>query len=274
MLFVFFISGHAEEWETLWIQAIEACDKNDFLYAEQYFDEAIEILEKECNQNHPNIYIDRARLYLALNKHEKVILDVDKAFALGKLRRPDQVNATAIRVAAKAFLGHTEGFEEDIAFLSENSQITVDNIGEKLILRNIPNCDKSRDALALYFLMTGLCNDLEDVKFLPSGVCIVTRTSDCLCRRTSNPRVEQRTIEGCKNWCDISAVGGMTWCSKAFASNGYCLLACNTAVYALQKGCHWCCQDGAFYEKCAAPFADILSAMSPYIKTPCDPMWD
>lgn len=201
-------------------------------------------------------------------------MDVNKAFALGKLRRPDQVNATAIRVAAKAFLGHTDGFEEDIAFLSENSQITVDDIGEKLILRNIPNCDKSRDALALYFLMTGLCNDLDDVKFSPSGVCIVTKSSDCLCKRTAGPRVEERTIEGCKNWCDLSALGGMTWCSRAFVANGYCLLACNTAVYALQKGCHWCCQEGAFYEKCAAPFADILSAMSPYIRTPCDPMWD
>jgi hypothetical protein len=36
---VFFISVHAEEWETLWIQAIEACDENDFLCGEKYFDE-------------------------------------------------------------------------------------------------------------------------------------------------------------------------------------------------------------------------------------------
>jgi len=80
---------------------------------------------------------------------------------------------------------------------------------------------------------------------------------------------EDQTIIGCKSLCDSTAIAAGAWCNKVFKSLP-CQTGCLLAVYGLQQGCYWCCSDGAFYEKCMAPFADILGAMGNI----CDPAWD
>ncbi len=78
-----------------------------------------------------------------------------------------------------------------------------------------------------------------------------------------------KETEECKAWCDRMTVAGATWCGKIF-KGVHCQIACRLALYEIQRGCYWCCEEEGFYKRCIKPFENIAK----YIKEPCDPMWD
>ena len=260
----------ANEWKTSWIEAIEACDNKDFVTAEHSFNIAIMLMERQNDMTYPYVYVDRARLFLLLNQNEKALQDVNQAIDSQNLKGKELIRAIATRITARGNLGCEDGYDADLAILVSNSDIEMVEADNKLVIRNIPKCPAFREAITQFLIYSGTCNTRDDVKFLSSDICIVNQFCQ-QCKYAA--KIEQRTIEGCKSWCDANTIAAATWCSTKFR-DPRCIGACNLAVFGIQKGCHWCCNEGAFYDKCVKPFADILGEMSKYIQSPCDPAWD
>ncbi|WP_042281412.1 hypothetical protein [Candidatus Protochlamydia sp. R18] len=135
-----------------------------------------------------------------------------------------------------------------------------------------------------HFIHSGVCSSKNDIKILKSGTWIINKSDDNNCQNLEKKHPEQATntekckinienkicgVEGCKGWCDANAITAMTWCSKVFKAP-QCQAGCALAVYAIQKGCHWCCDGQGFYKRCIEPFGYIVD----YMEEPCDPYWD
>ena len=176
-LMLLFFNISANEWESYWIAAIEDCHDRDFLSAENNFNMAINLMEIENDLEHPSIYVDRARLYLLLNKYEEALSDVNLALFSEKLKDKERVRAVSARVAARANLRFSDGYEEDVEFLAKNFEVQVENTENHVIIRNMPKCKAFKDSLANFFIDAGICNSEEDVNMLSSDICVVNKTA-------------------------------------------------------------------------------------------------
>lgn len=118
----------AQEWEPYWVEAIKDCYAGDYNSAEFHFDQTIDWMEHEKDLNHPSIYMDRARVYMVLNKYEQALADVNKALLSEKLQISEQVKAVSVRIAARIKLGFSDGYEDDMNFLFKNVKIPVEAV--------------------------------------------------------------------------------------------------------------------------------------------------
>lgn len=276
----------ASDWKDHWINAIEACNEKDYVSAEKSFNLAISEMEQAADREHPYVYVDRARLYLLLNRYKEVLPDVEVALSYANLKDKEKLRALVTRISAKAQLGISEGVLEDMKYIGENYAPTIENTEKKLILRNVPDCDCYQKIMTCYLVHSGICNSKNDIKMLKSGMWVVnkaskSRSQDCdetkvdafLCDACGEALIDitspQCGIDGCKVWCDANTITATAWCTKVFKTP-HCQASCLLAVYGIQQGCYWCCEGGSVYKKCIKPFGQIVD----YIKEPCDPYWD
>lgn len=232
-------------------------------------------LESNDDIDHPYVYIGRAELNFRKENFDLALEDLNKALISQKLTNAEKYNATLLRIATKSYFDILEVDDIDIQYVIQSNEVGIEQTENYLIIRNLPNSFQS-EQLPFLFTDTGVCVKPSDVKILNSGTFIIKKRSieedrpycNYCARVTQSARVEQRTIEGCKNWCDVHSINGQLWCGKF--QDIRCKAACHTALLLAQKTCHWCCNDGAFYDKCVAPFADLLSLMP----SKCDPEWD
>ena len=279
---------YAEEWQGYWIKAVEACEEKNYEEAGHLFDLAIETVENAGISDVPHLYVDRARLNLLLNRVELSLPDLDKALSNEKIDYQETLRALLSRFLARARLGMEQGALDD---LKRFGDLKVDKplmemIKNKIIIRNIPDSDCYSKIMTCYFIHSGMCKSKNDIKMLKSGICLIDRADDSDCESCVEGDTEDRvcdacgfvikpisenclTVEGCKGWCDRTAVLGGSWCGKVF-SRLRCQALCALAVYELQQGCYWCCEGGGFYKRCIKPFEDILAQ----IGEGCDPAWD
>lgn len=252
----------AQEWEPYWMAAIEDCNQEDYLSAENNFNKTIDVMENEKDLE-PSVYLDRARLYLILNRYEEALSDADKALIHENLNDKERIRAVSTRVAAKIKLGFSEGYDEDVTFLGNNLEMKVETTEDHLIIQNMPQDPIFRKVMTQFFVRIGICESDEDVEILSSDVCVVNKS------RTSRG-VDKRLgfdlqVERCRLWCDASAQSAISWCVNY---PEFCLVnACNSAIFEIQNNCKVCCQTGFSQEFCAAPFSDILSVMQRILLT-------
>lgn len=283
-LALFYSSLYATDWKDFWIRAIEDCNERQFEAAEKNFDLAIEEMEKMGDPDYPYIYVDRGRLYFLLEKFPEALSDLDKALASDKLKYNDIIRALTSRICIRSRLGMDKGALEDLEKFGKiyHDIPTLVSTEKSLIIRNVPDCECVQNMFFCYFIHSGICNSKQDIQIMDSKICIVNKTGENndtyadqpqqnrLCDNCGKIIIKKNNcIDSCNAGCDANAVVASGWCGRVF-KRADCLTACLAAVYAIQKGCYWCCSDGNFYEKCIAPFANITD----YMKIPCDPYWD
>lgn len=282
-LFLTSFNCHAH-WKDRWSDAIIFCKEQKYVEAESCFNDAIVEMEQIGDIEHPYVYVDRARLYLLLDRNEEVLPDVDKAISSTYLTLNDRIRAVVTRLMARSRLNMEEEVLEDLNYFGE---INKENMPKKevtekyIIIRNIPDCECYKNVMKCYYIHSGICKSKNDIQITDSGTCIIKKSCDCGCMDITLTRSCDacgKTLKAddnealglqCKNWCNRSAVAGSAWCAKMFKRT-WCQIACATAVYELQQACHWCCAEGNAYKKCIKPFEDILAAMG----NVCDPVWD
>lgn len=282
--------GLSAEWQDDWSDAIIACKENHLEEAEFLFGKAICEMEQKKDQTHPEIYVDRSRLYLLLERNLECISDIDMALSFDCLTGEELTRAIVTRWLARSKLGLVEDAINDLDYFAS---VNKENLPKKevtkkyIIIRNIPECECYRNIMTCYYIHSGICDSKEDITMTESGICIIKRAKNCGCndceekkalerncdacgRRILKPQcANQDTMKGCKDMCDRMAVAGGVWCGAKFKT-GRCQAACALAVNEIRNGCHWCCKDGGFYDNCIKPFADILAMMG----NVCDPAWD
>lgn len=279
---------YAEEWQEYWTKAVECCEEKKFEEAGCFFDLAIQYMEAEKVTDHPHVYIDRARLNLLLNQNEKSIQDLDKALSNEKIDCQEKLRALVSRFIVRSRLGMNQGAIEDLNAFGELKvdKPVIEKTEQKIIIRNIPDCDCYKKIMTCYFIHSGMCRSKKDIKILKSGIWLVDRAANCGCNDQKEIDSENSicdacgavlgaktgdndSVGNCKVWCDRATVAGGTYCGRVFKS-GWCQSFCAVAVYELQKGCYWCCENGDFYKRCVKPFENILAQMG----EGCDPAWD
>ena len=268
----------AREWESSWISALEQYHIGNYDTAEQLFCSAIDVFESNSDLAHPSVYVDRAGLYLRMDKNENALADANKALACKHLKHKERVKAVSTRVAALLNLGLSDGLEEDVEFLAGNFEVRMENADSHVIIRNMPNSRAFKQSLVNYFIHAGLCNSEEDFKIISPDICIVKKAAyklddisegaSCACSASSNKQLGRTNLvlQGCRNWCDDNAISAISWCSNYPT---LCLInACNSAVLEIQTNCRNCCLNGLSQDLCAAPFGDIVAYMQKYLP-PC-----
>lgn len=273
----------SSDWIHDWISAQESIENNDLSKAEEDFNSAIEIMETNNDIDHPYVYLSRAELYLNDQRFSSALEDLNKAINSQKLASSEKHKANLMRISAKFQIG--EKLDDfDLNNLIEWSEIRVDQTKDRIIIRNLPNCSSLKENLHCIFIHSGICERSSDITILNSGTYVIKKRNcksqenqdqhcdfcgDVLARHQQPVKVEKRTIEGCKGWCDLHVTNAQMWCSNRVKSP--CKELCLITLVHLQKGCHWCCSEGAFYEKCVEPFGDILSQLP---RSKCDPEWE
>lgn len=287
---LFLTSGaFASTWEDDWTSAVQCCVEKDYSGAESHFDKCIQTLESEKDDSHPHVYVDRARLYSLLDRHEEALHDLNKAIPNKKLNQNDRHRALVTRISAHLNLQmEDEALEDYYEFKNTNPNFPkIEFTKTKVIIRNVPDCDCYKMMAKAFLVSSQICEKEEDIQILDSGMIIAKRKPcDCGCDKAQKMQMpkalmkaagkpqkpaptQEEQVQNCKYWCDKSALAGTAWCMKVF-KKWHCQTGCVFAVDLIKDGCYWCCKDGNFYQRCIKPFEDILSRMA----TPCDPAWD
>lgn len=260
---------YADTWSSNWAKAVESCNNKQFLEAEVHFTQAIELMEKEGNLDHPHIHVDRARLYSLLNRNEEALVDLNKAFDIGNLEGDDKLRAVVTRLITYYRLQmFTHAQEEVEVFKSIYSIPKLEVYKDLVIVRDVPDCDCARQIMKK-FISEVFCDSEEDVQLLPSGICIAKRACDCKCNEKQLLVPPPLASTECEWYCDKAAKAEDLFCAGSFKVFK-CQAMCVGAVEFLKEGCYWCCREGGFYKRCVKPFENIVGAMG----NTCDPEWD
>jgi tetratricopeptide (TPR) repeat protein len=290
-------------WQDHWKKAVEYCESKSYQEAEAEFNLSVAALESDKDDTHPHVFVDRARLYLLQNRYDESLADLDKVIDSEHLTDVDKIRGLVTRIFTCSNLQMGEQVLKDYAaFKAMSSDFPKVEFSKKqIVIRNIPksNCYKK---LVKAFLLATSCESENDIVELNSGIMIAKKKeckSDCHRKTCPSPNFNlydhqtippayqnrpnngaygqpnihatyQSDIDGCKWWCDKCTLGGIAWCAKVFKL-WHCQTACIFAVDLIKDGCHWCCKEGNFYEKCVEPFEDILARMT---CDECDPYWD
>lgn len=282
------VSCYAAEWQSHWESAVEYCGGKNYEAAETEFNLAISSLEHSADYSHPHVYVDRARLYLLQDRYTEALVDVNKALESKALKDHDRIRGLVTRIFTCSNLQMDDQVLADYdSFKSISTDFPkVEFTKDKVIIRNVPKSNCYKKLTKAFLVSTEICDSEDDIKFLDSGIMIAKRkeNQDCGCgcggakkqmnmmyKGIAAPKAaaNQQNIDNCKWWCDKSALAGVAWCAKVFKA-WHCQTGCIFAVDLIKDGCHWCCKDGSFYQKCIKPFEDIVS----YMGQPCDPYWD
>lgn len=270
-----FASIYSNDWESHWIHAVECCSIKDYTTAEMEFGLAIQSIEKQQDEDHYHVYIDRARLYCLQDRFEEALVDVNKGLCSEKLTTTDKTRGLLTRMCASSNLNNEEQFVRDYEeFRATSTHFPkVEFTQDRVIIRNVPKSKCYREITKAFLISAKICEKESDIIEIAPGVIVAKRiASQCHCEAPSMNLDKQSKLDKinkCNWWCDKNAIAGGVWCGRAFKGFG-CQLICVAAVEVIREGCYWCCNGGNAYQKCLEPFGNIIGRMG----EGCDPMWD
>jgi tetratricopeptide (TPR) repeat protein len=169
-----FCNGGELPWQDYWLKAIQLCNEKEYVQAEIYFNEAINEMETVGDIDHPQIYLDRGRLYLLCDKNQEALADFDNALSQ-ELGNIEKQRALVGRIMAE---GRLEMYEELLADTKEFADVYIPElqfIGEKGCI-SMPDCLKV--AIHWFSVDSDICNSDYDIEFTRTGVRLVDTKSD------------------------------------------------------------------------------------------------
>lgn len=164
--------------EDSWCKAVEDCHARNFEAAEINFNEAISKIETSKDDSKPHVYVDRARLYMILNRYEEALLDLNKALESTKLAQQDRIRGLVSKIGACANLDLESKKElEELKEIYPNYP-KIEITEKHAIIKNVPDCDFFKETVKSYFTDSGFCESENDISMLNSGICIIKKKSN------------------------------------------------------------------------------------------------
>jgi tetratricopeptide (TPR) repeat protein len=169
-----FCHGGELPWQDYWLKASQLCEGKEYAQAEIHFNETINEMEAVGDIDHPQIYLDRGRLYLLCGKNQEALVDFDNALSQ-ELSDIEKQRALMGRIKAE---GSLEMYEELLADIKEFSDAYIPElqfIGEKGCIR-MPDC--FMDAIHWFSVDSDICNSDYAIEYTQTGVRLVDTKSD------------------------------------------------------------------------------------------------
>ena len=200
MLFtLLYSSAFCSDWESHWLEAVELCDNKQFADAEEHFTKAIQSLEEEQDDDHPHIYVDRARLYCLQNRFQEALIDVSKGLQSKKLVENDRLRGIVTRMCVYSNLNMEEEFAVDYQeFRVLSTDVTkIEFTEEYVIIRNAPKSNCYKKIARSFLINSGICEKDSDIKELSSGIIIAKRSNlcGCECKMRGDPKNKAREAD-------------------------------------------------------------------------------
>ena len=169
------------EWRDDWANAVKMCQEKKYEEAEEKFTKCINEIENKKDEKGAYVYVDRARLFLLLQRYEDALLDLNKALSNPNLQKKELTRALVSRICAKSNLGITEGVLEDLSAFRDSLPFSpeIEFTKEHIIIRNVPDSECFRDIMGNFLVKAGYCKSINDVKMLESGHWIIQRNDEC-----------------------------------------------------------------------------------------------
>ncbi len=260
------INLEATDFLNHWTKAVEYCDEKKFEEAEECFTTCINVASDEEMNNHPHIYVDRARLFILLENYDEALEDLNIALENDNLVDEDRCRGIMSRISVYMKLDRVDDALVDYQKLKPLFP-KIEHTENSIIIRNIPESEFYKKVVTSFYVDSGICKSESDIKIFDSGI-LIAKKNKCCCGCGTNPYLNAN-VDTCKYGCDKIALMANTWCGGFFRKKR-CQLLCALAVDTINDGCKWCCSSGSIYEKCVQPFNHILERMG----NGCDPAWD
>lgn len=186
----------AENWQEKWTEAASYLETAEFTEGKNLLDEAIILMEEEMDENHPYIYIDRARVNIILGNDEPAYLDLEKALASQYLSGEEKVRALTTKIFLNKRLSLDATVLEDFKAFKQLIEIPKIEIKEKyIIVRNTPKNEFYKQLMTCYLIHSGICYDAEELKWLNSNTLLAN--THCGCPKCTKEYAKTRECDNC-----------------------------------------------------------------------------
>ena len=186
----------AENWQEKWTEAASYLETAEFMTGKTLLDEAIVLMEEEMDENHPYIYIDRARLNIILGSENKAFLDLEKALASQFLSGKEKIRGLTTKIFLNKRLGLDTAVLEDFKAFKQLMEIPKIEIKEKyIIVRNTPKNEYYKQLMTCYLIHSGICYDAEELKWLNSNTLLAN--THCGCPKCTKEYAKTRECDNC-----------------------------------------------------------------------------
>lgn len=190
----------ADGWQDKWSEAVLMLEKGEssFIQGNLLLNEAISLAENENSKSLPYLYVDRARLNLALKYDIGALEDAEKALAAEVFDAKGKERALVTKLIANVRLGNLNNAESDLKAFAKNQDLPfVDIDHKKIIVRNVPENEYYKKMVACYLIHCGFCYDFAAFDFLKSGILIAE--SHCGCEKCLAEYAKTRECDICSS---------------------------------------------------------------------------
>jgi len=185
----------SENWQDKWSEACFLMEKSQFDEAKNSLNQAISLMELQ--DNHPYLYVDRARLNLLLGS-EDVLGDLDLALSSDQLVSQEKIRAITTKLIVLGRLGSERAILDTIKnFKALVNLPTVEIKDSKLILRNIPNSEYYKKLMTCYLIHSGICYDKDEFTWMKSGMLVAEKINHCGCQKCIAEYAKTRVCDSC-----------------------------------------------------------------------------
>lgn len=249
-------------WQQFWEKGHSYLSNSQYQEAALEFDQAITLMSEEEMEKFPYVLVDSSENDYFQQNYARVIENTEKALISKNLTDDERLTCGMRRLAAFLQLG-----EEDSAVETYKKYIIgcplfpkYDYFKEKIVIRNIPNCDYYKSCTKDRIL-SRFCQHEEDIHDY-GNTWIINVTKDCNSypdhqnTTESNLLLEQnlRTpeqIQACCNTCNKLATAANFICSclpippqlGGPITAATCRFACIILVEDLRQDCENCCHN-------------------------------
>jgi tetratricopeptide (TPR) repeat protein len=166
-----------EIWQTHWENGLKFSHEKNYDLAEKELDLAISIVEKNHDDKHPHLYVDRADAYYYQGKYQESVRDATKALESENLENSERCDALLTRMYAYCYLGLMDESVEDYNQYHSIYPFTpkFEWLEDKIIIRNSQSTPESIELLARTCIAVDICEKKSDITVLNSGVVIIKR---------------------------------------------------------------------------------------------------
>ena len=172
-----FNAAFAGNFDDSWIKAVEYCSLKKFDQAEMEFNNAINDLEIRNDNSHMHAYVDRARLFMLLERYDEALVDLNKALLSDKLIGKEKVRALLSRMATYANLQMEAEAMSDFAEFKriDPNFPKSEYMEDRIIIKNAPNSELYKRLITSYFVNSQICENESDIQELPSGIISIKK---------------------------------------------------------------------------------------------------
>ncbi len=171
------LNVYSSPWENHWIKGLQSLNEENFTFAEQELNLAINQIEEKSDYSHPYVYIARGNALLHQKKYAQAILDFNKALASADLLKNDRLKSLMGRMSAYYSLDNNDKGEADCMEIKKISgdPIQMVTFDDKVVIRNLPEDAFFKSITAKTLVAYKMCQNESDIQVIDSDTRVVKK---------------------------------------------------------------------------------------------------